>query len=56
MAANGVASQAFAPVLAAVETMQSSGSRTQKAEANTYLDKFQKTVRPESLFISIKHC
>ena len=44
MAANGVAAQAFAPVVAAVETMQSSGHRAQKAEANNFLDKFQKTV------------
>lgn len=44
MAANGAAAQAFAPVLAAVETMQSSGDRAQKAEANDFLDRFQKTV------------
>lgn len=44
MAFNGVAAQSLAPVLAAVEAMQSSGNRAQKAEANESLDRFQKTV------------
>lgn len=46
MAANGgvAVQQAVAPVLQAVETMQSSGDRAQKKEAHEYLDRFQKTV------------
>ncbi|KAF2094330.1 ARM repeat-containing protein [Rhizodiscina lignyota] len=43
MAANGAAAQAFAPVLTAVDTMQSSADREKKQLANTFLDKFQKT-------------
>jgi transportin-3 len=48
MAANGVASQAFAPVLAAVDAMQSNADRTQKSKANDFLDTFQKTVSIQS--------
>jgi len=42
MATNGV--QAYAPVLAAVNVMQSNADRTQKRQATESLDKFQKTV------------
>jgi transportin-3 len=52
MAANGVAGHAFAPVVAAVETMQSSGHRAQKAEANSFLDKFQKTVSFDDVYLA----
>lgn len=38
------AQQAFAPVLAAVATMQANVDRAQKGQATEYLDKFQKTV------------
>lgn len=45
MAANGGPNQqALLPILAAVDTMQSSTDRAQKSEAVLYLDKFQKTV------------
>ncbi|KKY21785.1 putative mrna transport regulator [Diplodia seriata] len=44
MAANGAAAQqAFAPVLAALATMQSNVDRTQKAQAHEYLEQFQKS-------------
>lgn len=45
MAANGAAAQqAFAPVLAALATMQSNVDRTQKGHAHEYLEQFQKSV------------
>lgn len=37
--------QAFAPVLAAVATMQGNVPRTEKAQAHAFLEKFQKSVR-----------
>jgi hypothetical protein len=42
MAANGT--QAFAPVLAALQTMQSNVDRTQKGQAHEFLEQFQKSV------------
>lgn len=39
------AGQAFAPVLAAVATMQGNASRTEKTQAHEFLEKFQKSVR-----------
>lgn len=41
----GTAGQAFGPVLAAVATMQGNVSRTEKAHAHEFLEKFQKSVR-----------
>jgi transportin-3 len=35
--------QAFAPVLAALATMSSTGNRDQKSQAHTYLEGFQKS-------------
>ena len=43
MAALGVGG--FAPVLAALSTMQSNAERSQKSQAHEYLEKFQKSVR-----------
>jgi transportin-3 len=44
MAANGVSAQeALAPILTAVDTMQSSTDKVQKQSAADYLDQFQKT-------------
>ncbi|BAE55524.1 unnamed protein product [Aspergillus oryzae RIB40] len=40
----GTAGQAFGPVLAAVATMQGNVSRTEKAHAHEFLEKFQKSV------------
>ena len=46
--------EAFAPVLAALSTMQSNADRSQKSQAHEYLEKFQKSVGitqyPASLF------
>lgn len=42
MAANGT--QAFAPVLAALQTMQSNVDRSQKGQAHEFLEQFQKSV------------
>ena len=42
MAASGAG--AFAPVLAALSTMQSSAERSQKSQAHEYLETFQKSV------------
>lgn len=39
------AGQTFAPVLAAVATMQGNASRTEKTQAHEFLEKFQKSVR-----------
>lgn len=44
MAANGT--QAFAPVLAALQTMQSNVYRAQKGQAHEFLEQFQKSVGP----------
>ncbi|KGO67940.1 Armadillo-like helical [Penicillium italicum] len=38
------AGQAFAPVLAAVATMQGNASRTEKTQAHEFLEKFQKSI------------
>jgi transportin-3 len=38
------AGQAFAPVLAAVATMQGNVSRSDKTQAHEFLEKFQKSV------------
>ncbi|KAF2763128.1 ARM repeat-containing protein [Pseudovirgaria hyperparasitica] len=44
MAANGTSAQdEFAPVLAALATMQSSGEPTKKKEAHSFLEQFQKS-------------
>ncbi|KKK22706.1 mRNA transport regulator (Mtr10) [Aspergillus rambellii] len=40
----GAAGQAFGPVLAAVATMQGNVSRTDKAHAHEFLEKFQKSI------------
>ncbi|KAL4892409.1 armadillo-type protein [Aspergillus ambiguus] len=40
----GAAGQAFAPVLAAVATMQGNVSRSEKTQAHEFLEKFQKSV------------
>jgi transportin-3 len=45
MASKGSDGQPFAPVLAAVATMQANVSRSDKAHAHEYLEKFQKSVR-----------
>ena len=37
--------QDYAPVLAALATMQSNVDRSQKSQAHEYLEKFQKSVR-----------
>lgn len=42
MVASG--SEGFAPVLAALSTMQSNAERSQKSKAHEYLEKFQKSV------------
>jgi transportin-3 len=47
MTSNQHGSAAFAPVLAALSTMQSNSPRPQKAQAHEYLEKFQKSVRYE---------
>lgn len=55
MAASGA--EGFAPVLAALSTMQSNAERSQKSQAHEYLEKFQKSVRrtkPSSLH-SVNH-
>ena len=45
MATNGnMSAQAFAPVLTALETMQSNADRAQKGHAHTFLEEFQKSV------------
>ncbi|KAI9930223.1 hypothetical protein ASPWEDRAFT_100894 [Aspergillus wentii DTO 134E9] len=41
---DGVAEQAFGPVLAAVATMQGNVSRTEKTHAHEFLEKFQKSI------------
>lgn len=48
-----LASERYAPVLAALATMQSSAERTQKSQAHEYLEKFQKSVSTlfESKFV-----
>ena len=52
MAATGdVAQQAFAPVLAALTTMQGSVERGQKIQAHAYLEKFQKSVCTQARFL-----
>ncbi|KAF2395809.1 ARM repeat-containing protein [Trichodelitschia bisporula] len=43
MAPNGTVLQGIAPVVEAVEAMQSSGDRAKKTQAVDFLDKFQKT-------------
>lgn len=40
---NGTAQQAFAPVLAALATMQGNVDRAQKGQAHQYLEHFQKS-------------
>ena len=35
----------FAPILAALSTMQSNAERSEKSQAHDYLEKFQKSVR-----------
>lgn len=48
-ASNASGQQAFAPVLAALSTMQSSVSRQEKTHAHEFLEKFQKSVSFGSL-------
>jgi hypothetical protein len=53
MAANGT--ESFAPVLAALQTMQSNVDRTQKGQAHEFLEQFQKSVHhlsPPKLLLS----
>lgn len=45
MAANGHAQHGYAPVLAALATMQANVDREQKGQAHEYLENFQKSVR-----------
>ena len=45
MATKSEAQAGFAPVLAALATMQSNGSRTEKGQAHEFLEQFQKSVR-----------
>jgi transportin-3 len=45
MAAKSGAQAGFAPVLAALATMQSNASRAEKAQAHEFLEQFQKSVR-----------
>lgn len=47
MAAAGAAG--FAPVLAALSTMQSNAERSQKSQAHDYLESFQKSVSLTSI-------
>lgn len=47
MATNGLAQQAFAPVLAALDTMQGNVDRAQKGRAHEFLETFQKSVSPQ---------
>jgi transportin-3 len=42
--------QAFAPVLAAVATMQGNVSRAEKTHAHEFLEKFQKSVQSPTQF------
>jgi transportin-3 len=44
MAANGVGAESFAPVLAALASLQGNVERSQKAQANDFLEEFQKSV------------
>ena len=44
---------AFAPVLAALATMQSNADRAQKGEAHTYLEQFQKSSEAWTLSFEI---
>jgi len=44
MASKGNGGDAFAPVLAAVATMQGNASRSEKSHAHEFLEKFQKSV------------
>jgi transportin-3 len=46
MASKEGAAQAFAPVLAAVATMQGNVPRSEKTQAHEFLEKFQKSVCP----------
>lgn len=43
--------QAFAPVLAAVATMQGNVSRSEKTQAHEFLEKFQKSVCPHCNYV-----
>ncbi|KAK4984886.1 Nuclear import receptor [Elasticomyces elasticus] len=52
MATNGV-QQAFAPVLAALRTMQSNVDRAQKEQAHQYLEQFQKSTEAWTTTIAI---
>lgn len=44
----------FAPVLAALSTMQSNAERSQKSQAHEYLERFQKSVCWIRTFLSIE--
>ena len=54
MAAGGGGEAAFAPVLAALATMQSNADRTHKDQAHHFLEQFQKSVRTEDTVRSRK--
>lgn len=45
MTTNGNSQQAFAPILAALATLQSNVDRTRKTQAHEFLESFQKSVR-----------
>ena len=49
MATNGHG--AYAPVLAALATMQANLDRSQKAQAHEYLESFQKSVRDPTYYV-----
>lgn len=51
MATNGT--QVFAPVLAALQTMQSNVDRAQKGQAHEFLEQFQKSVRRFHLWSTV---
>ena len=44
MTSKAASQDGFAPVLAALATMQSNGSRQEKSQAHEYLEQFQKSV------------
>jgi transportin-3 len=50
MAAKSSPEAGFAPVLAALATMQSNASRSEKGQAHEFLEQFQKSVRLISFY------
>lgn len=56
MAANGTSGQdGFAPILAALATMQSTAERTEKKQAHAFLEQFQKSVRHLNIVTPRRH-